>query len=77
MLLFSILIVFNPISIFIINKIMPTFFLVRLNWIFLGYIFLGLLIGIIINNFKFKKKILRIFINIVYNMFLYIKCDIL
>ncbi len=56
MLLFSILIVFNPISILIINKIMPTFFLVRLNWIFLGYIFLGLLIGIIINNFKFKKK---------------------
>jgi hypothetical protein len=59
MLLSSFLIVFNPISIFILNKLMPINFLIRLNWIFVGYIFLGFLIGNIISNFKLKKNIYK------------------
>lgn len=57
MLIISFLIVFNPISIFILNKLMPINFLIRLNWIFVGYIFLGYLTGYFINNLQFKKQV--------------------
>ena len=57
MLMISFLIVFNPISIFILNKLLPINFLVRINWIFVGYIFLGYLIYKLIDKLEFKKYI--------------------
>ena len=62
MLVISFLIVFNPISIFILNKILPINFLVRINWIFVGYIFLGYLIYIALSNFRFKEHLYKYFI---------------
>ncbi len=57
MLIITFLIVFNPISIFILNELMPINLIIRLNKIFIGYFFLGCLIGYFINNLKLKKQI--------------------
>ena len=59
MLIVSILIVFNPISIFILNKFIPIYFLVRINWIFVGYIFLGCLIYEIIDRSNSQRYIYK------------------
>ena len=58
-LIVSFLIVFNPVSIFILNKLLPIYFLVRINWILVGYIFLGCLIYEIIDRSNLQKYIYK------------------
>jgi hypothetical protein len=53
----SILIIFNPLSIYLINKFMPLDFLDRINFIFSNYLLMGILIFLYLNKFKFKETV--------------------
>ena len=69
----STLIVFNPISIYLINEFMPLYFLNRINFIFSNFILIGIVLFILFNKFGFKEKSLKLlliffYVNIHYSV---------